>query len=185
MIKLETERLILREYKESDLPEYHKMMSDKENMYFLIDIATTSLEESEESLQNAIAVSAQGKARRLCVMLKENKQLIGSVGYEIAKETPAGKIADPMGWFIIPEYQNKGYITEAAKRVLEFAFFQDNCVRVVTGCYKDNMPTQKVMEKVGFRKEAERIEAEWHDGKMKDRLEFAINKNEFMQIIVN
>ena len=33
MITLESERLILRNYKASDLADYHKMMSDKENMY--------------------------------------------------------------------------------------------------------------------------------------------------------
>jgi tagatose 1,6-diphosphate aldolase len=120
-------------------------------------------------------------ARRFCIVLKEygNDKLIGGVGYEIAAVTPLGKIADPMGWFIMPEFQNNGYITEAAKCVLDFAFLQDDCVRVVTGCYKDNLPTQKVMDKVGFRKEGERFEAQYHDGKMKDRLEYAINKDEW------
>ena len=30
MTILETERLIIREYKDSDLPEYHKLLSDKQ-----------------------------------------------------------------------------------------------------------------------------------------------------------
>jgi RimJ/RimL family protein N-acetyltransferase len=38
------------------------------------------------------------------------------------------------------------------------------------------------MRKLGFRKEAERIESQWHDGKMKTRLEFAINKNEYVGV---
>jgi len=36
------------------------------------------------------------------------------------------------------------------------------------------------MAKVGFRKEAEEINAMWLDGQMRDRLEFAINRDEFM-----
>jgi len=178
---LETERLIIREYKDSDLPEYHKLLSNKKNMHFLDDITTNSLEESQVSLTNAIKMNSSCKARRLCITLKERSddRLIGSVGYEIAETTPLGKIADPMGWFIMPEFQNNGYVTEAVNRVLEFAFLQDDCVRVVTGCYKDNVPTQKVMDKTGFRKEGERIESQYHDGKMKDRLEYAINKDEW------
>jgi len=178
---LETERLIIRTYKNSDLPEYHKLLSDKRNMYFLDDIATSSYEESQESLTNAIMMNSSGKARRLCITLKESgdDKLIGSVGYEVAATTPLGKIADPMGWFIMPEFQNKGYVTEAVYRVLEFAFQQDDCVRVVTGCYSDNAPTQKVMDKTGFRKEGERIDAQYHDGKMKSRLEYAINRDEW------
>ena len=181
MKPLETERLILRAYEESDLPDYHKLLSDKQNMYFLDDITTNSLEESRESLENAIEVNNSGTARRYCITLKQpgDDKLIGGVGYEIAGTTPLGKIADPMGWFIMPEFQNKGYITEAAKCVLEFAFTHDDCIRVVTGCYKDNIPTQKVMDKIGFRKEGERLEAQYHDGEMKDRLDYAINKNEW------
>lgn len=179
-VKLESKRLIMRQYKESDLPDYHKLLSDKKNMYYLSDISTDTLEESRESLKEAIEVNEQDKARRFCIELRENGKLAGAVGYDITAETPAGKVGH-LGWFIMPEYQNNGYVTEAAKKILEFAFLHDNCVRITTGCYKDNIPTQKVMAKVGFRKEAEKIEAQWHDGQMKDRLEFAINKSEFMK----
>lgn len=176
MIKLETERLVLRSYEENDLPEYHKLMSDKQNMYFLDDITTNTLEESRESLKEAVRINESGRTRRFAVTL-DNK-LIGGCGYDIITETPVGNIGY-MGWFIMPEFQNKGYITEAAKKVLEFAFMRDNCVRIETGCYRDNIPTQKVMAKIGLRKEAERIQAQWHDGKMKDRLGFAINRSEY------
>ena len=182
MIRLETQRLILRQYKEDDLPDYHRLMSNKENMYFLDDITTNTLEESLDSLKAAIEVNNQNKARRFCMELKETGKLIGACGYEIKTITPIGKIADPMGWFIMPEFQNNGYMTEAAKKVLEFAFLHDDCIRVVTACYKDNIPTQRVMGKVGFRKEAEKIDAQWHDGKMKTRLGFALNKNEFVKM---
>ena len=182
---LETERLILRQYTEGDLHEYFKLLSDKQNMYYLNDIITHTLEEARESLKKAIEVNEKGAARRFCVALKGDNKLIGSVGYEIAEITPLGKIADPMGWFIMPEYQNKGYITEAAKKTLEFAFLLDNCVRVVTGCFKDNIPTQNVMAKIGFRKEAEKPESKYHDGVMKDRLEYALNKGEAAALFAN
>lgn len=179
MITLESDRLMMRAYRESDINDYHRLLSDKKNMYFLIPITTNTLEESQKSLQNAMEINAKGKARRYCITLKENDRLIGAVGYEIAAETPVGKVADPMGWFMLPEYQSKGYMTEAVKRVLQFAFLQDNCVRVVTACFKDNIPTQKVMAKAGFRKEAEKLKAMWCHDQMRDRLEFAINRDEY------
>ena len=37
---------------------------------------------------------------------------------------------------------------------------------------------QEVMEKAGFRKEGERIKAQYHEGTMKDRVEYALNKFE-------
>ena len=178
---LETKRLVIREYRESDINEYHILFSDKENMYFLDDISTGSPEESYESLKNTVKVNSDGIARRFCITLKDNRddKLIGGLGYEIADVTPLGKIADPMGWFIMPQYQNNGYITEAGQRVLDFAFSRDGCVRVATGCYRDNAPTQRVMDKLGFTREGERVESKYHDGKMKDRLEYAINKSDW------
>ena len=181
MIKLETKRLILRPYEERDLPEYHKLMSDKKNMYFMDGLITNTLEESRKSLIEAVELNKTGKARRFCVALKETDKLVGGLGYDIKTETPVGKIGG-MGWFILTEYQNQGYITEAAKKLLEFAFLHDNCIRIETGCIKDNIPSQKVMIKAGFRKEAEKIKGQWHDGQMKDRLGFAINKDEYMLI---
>jgi len=158
------------------------MLSDKENMYYFLPfgIVTNTLEESHDSMQNAMEINAKADGCRFCIALKESDKLIGAIGYGISATTPVGKIADPMGWFIMPEYQNKGYMTEAVKKVLEYAFLQDNCVRVVTACFKDNVPTQKVMAKAGFRKEAEKLNAMWLDGQMRDRLEFAINRDEFV-----
>ena len=182
MVTLESDRLIMRNYRDSDLTDYHKLMSDKENMYYTIPfgIPTNTIEESQKSMNNAIEFNTKGKGFRFCLALKENDKLIGAIGYEAPFETPAGRIADPMGWFLLPEYQNRGYMTEAVKRLLEFAFLQDNCVRVVTACFKENIPTQKVMEKAGFRKEAEKLKAMWLDGQMRDRLEFAINRDEYL-----
>jgi len=171
----------MRSYKESDLPEYHKIMSDKTNMYFFIPFGfvTNSTQESTQSLKDAIRFNAQGIGHRLCLTLKGSDSMIGGIGYTIASQTPVGNVADPMGWFIAPQHQNKGYITEAARRLLEYAFLEDNCVRVATACFKENMATQRVMAKLGFRKEAEKLGAMWHDGQMRDRLEFALNRNEF------
>ena len=184
MVTLESERLILRNYRASDLSDYHKMISDKEHMYYTIPfgVITNTIEESKKSMDNAIEFNAKKKGYRFGIALKETDNIIGAVGYDVPIITPAGKIADPIGWFIMSEHQNKGYMTEAIKRVLEFAFMQDNCVRVVTACFKENIPTQKVMAKVGFRKEAEKLKAMWLDGQMRDRLEFAINRDEYLQM---
>ena len=171
MLILETERLIVRDYLESDLHDVHRLFSDKKSMYFLNDITTNNIEETRKNHQAAMANS---DGQYFCICNKQTNEFIGSVGYTITAKTPLGKVVH-LGYFILPELQRKGYTPEAVKKVLEFAFTKDNCIRVTTGCYKDNDPSRKVMERVGFRKEAERIKAQYHDGVMKDRLEYAIN----------
>ena len=175
---LKTKRLTLRPYEEADLPEYFALLSDKKNMYYLDDIITETVDNARQSLSEAIALMKNGKARRFALTLKGDNKLIGAVGYDVTATTPLGRIGH-MGWFIFPEHQGKGYITEAAYRVLDYAFCEDNCIRIATGCYADNIPTQRVMDKVGFRLEGKRIKAAYHDGKMKDRLDYAINKDEW------
>ena len=175
-IKLETKRLILRKNEEKDLHDLHRLLSDKKNMYFMPELVTYNLEETKANLKNSIE---NPNVRFFCIELKENGEYLGQIGYTVTDETPVGKIGG-IGWFIMPEYQNNGYVTEAAKKILEFAFLHDDCIRIETGCFKDNIPSQKVMIKAGFRKETEKIKAQWHDGQMKDRLGFAINKDEYM-----
>ena len=175
MVKLKTERLIIRNYIQGDLHNLHRLMSDKKNMYYLDDIVADSLEESTNQLNYSIANT---DGHYFCLIDKQTDAYIGSVGYTITDETPLGKIVH-MGYFILPEFQRKGYTAEAVKAVMAFAFSEDNCIRVTTGCHKDNEASRKVMEKVGFRKEGERIKAVYHDGIMKDRLEYAINKDEY------
>jgi ribosomal-protein-alanine N-acetyltransferase len=174
---IETERLLLRPYEETDLRDYFRILSDAKNMYYLNDIITHTIEEARQSLAEAIGLNKIGKARRFCVILKENNENIGSVGYDTTEITPVGKIVH-MGWFAVPKHQGRGYITEAAKKMIEFGFASDGCIRITTGCFSENIPTQKVMQKIGFRKEGEFIESQWHDGKMKDRQAWAINKKE-------
>jgi len=176
-VRLLTKRLIIRDYAENDLEGLHKLLSDKVNMYFLDDISTDTIEESRENLRNAMSNS---DGHYFCITDKETGEFIGSIGYTITEESAAGKDVH-MGYFISPEFQGRGYTTEAVKRVLEYAFTQDNCLKVTTACYGDNIPSRKVMEKAGFRKIAERKQVQLHDGVMKDRLEYVIGKDEFLR----
>jgi ribosomal-protein-alanine N-acetyltransferase len=105
---------------------------------------------------------------------------MGSIGYTISDTTPFGKIVH-LGYMLLPEFHGQGYMTEAVKKVIGFAFTHDDCIRITTGCHKENEASRKVMENAGFRKEGERLKAVFHDGAMKDRLEYAINKDEFLK----
>lgn len=68
---------------------------------------------------------------------------------------------------------------EQIRKVLEFAFLKNDVYRVTTGCLADNIGSERVMIKCGMVKEAEHIEWEWHDGKMKNRLEYRLLKKEW------
>lgn len=180
MICLETEHLILRDYREDDFEEYYRLKSDPETMYYLQDIQLHTREEAYEDFH--IVLEDMTKADRrfyfLHTELKDSHEQVGSVGYTVMSDTPAGKMAGA-GYFIYPRFWGKGYTTEAFRRVLEFAFSDNNVYRVSTGCLAENTGSERVMQKCGMIREAEHIDYEWHDGKLKTRLEYRLLKREW------
>lgn len=181
MVIMETERLILRDYKESDLDNMHRLWSDKETMFYLNDILCHTIEDTAKYLKTGIENT---DGHYFCIAEKGADCFIGSIGYTITDTTPLGKIVH-MGYMMMPEYHGRGYMTEATKKVIEFAFTQNDCIRITTGCVREHDASRNVMEKAGFRKEAECIKAQYHDGLMKDRLEYAINKDEWQEKAVD
>ena len=180
MINLFTERLIIRDLNINDLENHHEILSDNKVMYYLQDIKTNSIEESKENLLQAIN-DINSKDRRFYFFLIENKntkEFIGEIGYTVTNDTIYGKLVH-LGYFIKEKYWNNGFTTEALKRVIEFAFEENNVYRISTGCVKENISSEKVMQKNGFIKEAEYKEYVYHDGKLKDRVAYRLLKKEW------
>jgi len=154
-VRIETERLIIRDYIASDLESMHRLWSDEKTMYYLDDILCNTIEDTKKYLQIGMD-NADG--HYFCICNKETGNYMGSVGYTIVESTPLGKIVH-LGYMLLPDYHGRGYIPEAVKEVIKFAFTKDDCIRINTGCHKENDASRKVMEKVGFRKEAEKRKA--------------------------
>ncbi len=180
MIYLETERLILRDYREDDFDEYFRLKTDEKTMYYLQDIQLFSKEEADEDFQMVLEdmKKLDRKFYFLHMELKESHEQVGSVGYTVTDNTPAGKLVHA-GYFTYPKFWGNGYATEALKKVLEFAFTEHDVYRVTTGCLTENVGSERVMQKCGLIKEAEHVDYEWHDGKMKTRLEYRLLKQEW------
>ena len=154
--------------------------SDNNVMVYLQDIKTNSIEESKENILKAIN-DINSKSRKYYFFVIENKianEFIGEIGYTVTKDTHYGKLVH-LGYFIMEKYWNNGFTTEALKRVIEFAFEENNVYRVSTGCVKENIRSEKVMQKNGFIKEAEYKEYIYHEGKLKDRVEYRLLKYEW------
>ncbi len=179
-ICLETERLRLRDHKMEDLDTHHRLFSDKESMHYLEDIMTNSIEESRENLLAAIDDINNPKRTKYFLRMEDRntKEHIGEIGYTVTDFTPVGKLVH-LGYFTYPKYWNKGYTTEALKEIMRFAFEDNEVFRITTGCIKENIGSERVMEKCGMLKEAEYKMMEWHDGRMKDRVSYRILKDEW------
>lgn len=182
-IFLQTERMVIRDYEKEDLNSHHKLMSDREEMRYLPDIMTHSLEESKKDLDEAIADQENPERKFYFLRMEEREtgKLIGEIGYTVLEVTPVGKIVH-LGYYSHKKYWGQGYMTEALRRVLQFAFEENHVYRVTTGCNPENAASEKVMKKCGMIKEAYMKEKCWFEGKMCDRVEYRMLKPEWNRL---
>ncbi len=120
IIELKTNRLKLRQWKESDLPPFAEMTSDPEVMkYFPNPLSRTKSDELAHKIQSLI--STHGWGLWAVEELKNNK-FIGFVGlHKTLPELPFSPSIE-IGWRLSRKYWGKGYASEAAKEVLKHAF---------------------------------------------------------------
>ena len=180
-MQLHTERLIIRDPEWDDFPDYHRLMSDPNTMYYINDMLAHSEDESRKNLSEAIAETA-GRDRKkyfFSILRCEDKKYIGNIGYTVLHDTPAGKIVSG-GYHILPEYQKKGYTTEGFRELLRFAFEENNVYRFTADCFTENRASERVMQKCGMIHECYMKECTWHDGKLKDRVSYRLLKPEWL-----
>ena len=177
---METDRLILRDYRPEDLDAYFRLKSDPETMYYLQDIRFFSMEEAEREFPGVLAdmTSPDRKFYFLHMELRDAHEQVGSIGYTVRAVTPMGLLVDA-GYFTYPKFWNNGYVTEALRRVLAFAFEENGVYRFSTGCLTENRGSERVMQKCGMIRESLRPDWEWHDGTFKTRAEYRLLKQEW------
>jgi ribosomal-protein-alanine N-acetyltransferase len=83
------------------------------------------------------------------VTLTEKNQVIGDIGF---KGKPNDKGIVEVGYGIIPEMQKKGIATESVRAVIQWAFSSSKVKKVVAECLEDNVPSIRVLEKLGMRR---------------------------------
>lgn len=66
-----------------------------------------------------------------------------------------------IGYLIRKEYQNKGYMTETLRKIVAWAFLQPNVDSIKAETPKNNIPSQRVLEKIGMRQRGETGETIW------------------------
>lgn len=88
-----------------------------------------------------------GKAKPLAVTL--SGELIGGIGIEIREDRDDG--AWELGYWLGEPYWNRGYATEAAAALRDYAFETLGLDGLVAGHYVDNHASGRVLTKLGFR----------------------------------
>jgi len=155
-MELETERLLLRQWKESDLVVFQKLNSDPEVMEYFP--ATLSQEESDAVAQKCKEFISDRGWSFWAVELKSSNEFIGFVGlHEPDSKLPFTPCVE-IGWRLLKSFWGKGYATEAAHKSLEYSFNELGLSEVVSFTTVSNLRSRAVMEKLGLKNSKQNFE---------------------------
>ncbi len=145
-----TERLILRQWKDSDLPEYAALNADTEVMKYFPRLQTA--EESAAFIATQSSIIAERGYGLFAVELKESADFIGFIGLNEATFDAEFTPCIEIGWRLRKEFWHQGYATEGARACLEFGFENLQLKQIYSFTAVLNQPSERVMQRIGMTK---------------------------------
>lgn len=175
---LETGRLLLRSFQDSDLEEFHNYRSDPLvaryqgwDVPYALEDARNFLDEMKNT-----EPATPGKWFQAAIQSKSSEKLLGDCAFHI-KESDNRQAY--IGITVAREYWRMGYGMEACSRLLDYLFNELELHRVVAECDVDNAASIALCARLGFRREAHLIENIWFKGAWGSEFHYALLEREW------
>ena len=144
MKSLETNRLTLRQFRESDLDEYAAICADPQVMRFLGGKPYTRA----ETWRHMATMLGHWQLRGYgmwAVQEKSSGLLVGRIGFNHYEGWPGFELA----WTLGRPHWGRGYATEGARAALDYAFATLEQPHVISLIHPDNTASIRVAERLG------------------------------------
>lgn len=145
---LETERLILRPWKETDAESLYEYAKDPDVGPIVGWPPHKSVEESLEVIRHVFT-----GAECYAICEKGTDKAIGAVELKLNGHTDMTEREDEceLGYWLGKPFWGRGYMPEAAEELLRRGFEELGMTTIWCGYYEGNQKSKRVQEKVGFR----------------------------------
>jgi [ribosomal protein S5]-alanine N-acetyltransferase len=176
-MRLETSRLLLRDFREDDWRATHAYESDPEVVRYQ-SFGPRTPEESQDYIARNLADLGQEPrwTYDLAVVLREEEHLVGRCGLHVSD--PA--LREGVLWYILHrQYWGRGIMVEAARALLSFGFNELKLHRVWADTDPRNLPSIRILEKLGMRREAHFRENGYYKGEWTDSFIYALLAREW------
>lgn len=177
-LPIETERLILRSYREDDLDSLYDIHRRPDVVRYLY-WTERDRDQTAKMLTRRIkstAITAENEGLVLAAERKDTGAMIGDISLTL---TSAEHRQAEIGFILHPDHHGRGYGSEAAKIGLDLGFHELGLHRVFGRCDADNAGSAALMRRLGMRQEAHLRENEIFKGAWGDELVFAILAHEW------
>ncbi|MFX3649375.1 MAG: GNAT family N-acetyltransferase [Paenibacillus sp.] len=148
--ELETKRFLLREIKQIDSQDIFQIFSSDEVTTFYDVERFTNMKQAEELIQRWNERFENGQVIRWGIALKSDNRIVGTCGFHgwMKQHYKAA-----MGYELAPEFWQQGYMTEVAKKIVEYGFKNLELNRIEAFVEPENAGSRTLLEKIGFSEE--------------------------------
>lgn len=147
---IETDRLILRTWREENLLPFSRLNADSRVMEYFP--STLTFDQTKSFLEMLKTRQEEDGFSFLAAELKSTGEFIGMIGLNRPRyQTPFTPCVE-IGWRIAFEHWNNGYATEGATACLAYGFENLNLDEIVSFTASTNLKSQRIMEKIGMQR---------------------------------
>ncbi len=180
---LTTERLVLRPLTLDDVDVLWPDISDPEISRQMAWEAHTERSQTIEFLKHEVARREAGKGITWAVFKDGSFCGIFSLIGLVRKHRALTYNKAELAYWISRQYQRQGIMTEAGRRVLQFAFGDLRLHKLVVGHFSNNLASENLIKRLGFRYVGEQLEEFQKDGKWHNHKLYELLESEFQATV--
>ena len=176
-LPVRTDRLVLREFRDSDYDALLPFHSDPDNVLY-VPFAPRTPADMAVALERKVAgraLQADGDHLDLAVVLHDGT-LVGDL---VVMLHNAEHDTVEVGWIFNPAYGGHGYATEAVRALLDLVFTGLQARRAVARVDERNVASWRLCERIGMRREAHLVENEVFKGALSSEYDYGVLSREW------
>lgn len=170
---LYTERLLLREIIDTDIEKVFEGLSHPD-VIKQYGVSFKTLEATKEQMDWYAGMIKEDNGRCWAICSADNAVFYGVITLPFWKKEHRKA---EMGYWLLPAYWKKGIVTEAASKVIGYAFTEMNLHRIMAEVEDDNAGSIATLKKLGFVYEGTQRECEIKDGRFLNLEMYALLNN--------
>lgn len=178
--EFESERLLFRNIELGNAKDLFLIRSNDDVMRFMDVPGFESIDDAEKLINSVEESYKKQTGINWAIIEKQSKSFVGYFGFfRIIPEHCRAEI----GYALKPEYWGKGYMHETLKRMVRFGFDNMKLHSIEANVNPDNEKSKKVLEKIGFKKEAYFRENYLFNGKFLDSIIYSLLEKDLIETV--
>lgn len=170
---LETDRLVLRQVRNNDRQEMFQIRSNRETMQYIPRPLANTVDDADKLIEMINGFVERNERINWAITEKGVDKLLGVIGYVSMNE---GAHRSEVGYVMHQGHLRKGFAKEALQAVLAYGFDVMNLHSVEAIIRPENTASIRLVESLGFVREAYFRDYVFHEGKYLDEAVYSFIK---------